>query len=124
MKCPKCEAVMEDIVIEHADVKRCTLCKGMWFERGVLEYLKNYPEAANYDIGDEDVGQSMNEKSRINCPDCQAPMIRMVVPDQHHIWYESCSKCFSSFFDAGELSDYVEKDFMDVLKSLITPERS
>lgn len=123
MKCPKCGSDMEDVKIDHTTVQRCTLCKGMWFERGVLEYLKGSDEAAEIDIGDKEVGASMNEKGHIKCPDCYAPMIRMVVPDQTHIWYESCSKCFSTFFDAGELRDYVEKDIMDFFRDLMTPER-
>lgn len=114
---------MEDVKVEHVSVKRCTLCKGMWFERGKLEYLKGVEHAGDIDVGDGEVGVSMNEKSTISCPDCNAPMLRMVVPDQHHIWYESCSKCFSNFFDAGELRDYVEKDIMDFFRDLITRER-
>jgi Zn-finger nucleic acid-binding protein len=124
MKCPKCTGEMEDITIEHVKIKRCTLCKGMWFERGILEYFEDYDDVATVDIGDEEVGKSMNEKSHINCPDCNAPMLRMVVADQHHIWYESCSKCFSTYFDAGELRDYLKKDLLDFFKDLITPERT
>jgi len=114
---------MEDVEIYEVIVKRCTDCKGLWFDRSKHEYLRDQEDSGDIDIGDPNIGKVLNEQENILCPGCFAPMIRMVVADQPHIWYESCSKCFSVFFDAGEFRDYVEKDIIDLVKDLFTRER-
>jgi uncharacterized protein len=121
--CPKCDAEMEDVEIHNVIIKRCTFCKGLWFDRSKHEYLKQEKDSGEIDTGDEAFGKVFNQKGDIFCPDCAAPMIKMVVADQPHIHYESCSKCFSAFFDAGEFKDYVEKDIVDIFKSFIAKER-
>ena len=123
MQCPKCKSEMEDIEIYEVIVKRCNLCKGLWFDRSKHEYLKDLDGSGEIDTGDPDIGRAFNKKDDIFCPDCFAPMIRMVIADQPHIWYESCSKCFSVFFDAGEFRDYVDKDITDIFKGLFAAER-
>ena len=123
MECPKCTSLMEDVEVDEVIIKRCTYCKGLWFDRFKHKYLKGLDGSEEIDIGDPDVGKDFNKIEDIFCPDCSAPMIKMVVAQQSHIWYESCSKCFSVFFDAGEFKDYVEEDIIDFFKDLFTPER-
>ncbi|OGT71971.1 MAG: hypothetical protein A3I78_01850 [Gammaproteobacteria bacterium RIFCSPLOWO2_02_FULL_56_15] len=123
MDCPKCRSEMDGVEVHGVTIKRCHQCKGLWFDRAKHEYLRKVKDSRSIDDGDPAVGRTYNAKDQILCPDCSAPMIRMVVPDQHHIWYESCSKCFSVFFDAGEFKDYVRKDLVDIIQDLFTPER-
>ena len=114
---------MEDVEIYEVIIQRCTLCKGMFFDRAKHEYLKDLEDVDEIDTGDPDIGKAFNKKDDIHCPECFSPMIKMVVADQHHIWYEKCSKCYGVFFDAGEFSDYVEKDIFDFLKGVFAKER-
>ena len=123
MQCPKCNSEMEDVEIYEVVVKRCTGCKGLWFDRSKHEYLKGQEEPGDIDTGDPALGKVRNEQDEIFCPDCFGPMIRMVVAEQPHIHYESCSKCFSVFFDAGEFRDYLEKDLVSIIKDLFAEER-
>ena len=123
MQCPKCNSDMEDIEVHHETVKRCTLCKGLWFDRTKHEFLKGEKGSASIDTGDKNIGKAFDKIDDIYCPDCSAPMIKMVVAEQPHIHYESCSKCFSAFFDAGEFKDFVEKDIFDFFKDLMAKER-
>ena len=123
MQCPKCKSDMEDVEIYEVIIQRCTLCKGMFFDRAKHEYLKDLEDADEIDTGDPDIGKAFNKKDDIHCPECFSPMIKMVVADQHHIWYEKCSKCYGVFFDAGEFSDYVEKDIFDFLKGVFAKGR-
>jgi Zn-finger nucleic acid-binding protein len=51
-------------------------------------------------------------------------MVRMVDPDQTHIWYERCSSCRGSFFDAGEFRDLSTHSIADFFKRLAAPERT
>lgn len=124
MQCPKCEAAMEDVSINKMFVKRCTSCQGLWFDRSKHEYLRKQPGSESIDTGDEEVGREFDSKDDIFCPSCSAPMIKMVVADQPHIHYESCSKCFSVFFDAGEFRDYINKDIFDFFRDLMVRERN
>lgn len=123
MKCPKCNAEMENVEIDDVEIKRCLSCQGLWFDRTKHEYLREQGNAAEIDTGDKKIGEVMDKKENIFCPGCFAPMINMVVADQPHIHYESCSKCFSVFFDAGEFRDYAEKDIFDIFKDLMAVER-
>jgi Zn-finger nucleic acid-binding protein len=50
-------------------------------------------------------------------------MVRVVDPQQRHIWYETCSSCSGSFLDAGELLDLSKITIADFFKDLATPER-
>ena len=123
MQCPKCNSDMEDLEIYDVIIKRCTLCKGLWFDRTKHEFLKDEKDSGDIDTGDKNIGRAFDKKDDIYCPGCSAPMIKMVVADQPHIHYESCSKCFSAFFDAGEFKDYVEKDIFSFFKDLMAKER-
>jgi Zn-finger nucleic acid-binding protein len=50
-------------------------------------------------------------------------MIRMVDPAQHHIWYQQCSACQGSYFDAGEFTGLTTASISDLFKRLATPAR-
>lgn len=114
---------MEDVEFADVTVKRCTACFGLWFDHSKHEYLKDVDGASAIDLGDPAIGARYNERGPVFCPDCQAPMIGMVVAEQPHLWYESCSKCFSVFFDAGEFRDYTHKRIVDYFKDLFAKER-
>ncbi|MEQ8289875.1 MAG: zf-TFIIB domain-containing protein [Gammaproteobacteria bacterium] len=123
MQCPKCTHDMEDVEIHDVLIKRCTLCKGLWFDRTKHEYLRKEQDSSCIDTGDPQIGKAFDKIEDYLCPECHSPMIKMVVADQPHIHFESCSHCFSAFFDAGEFTDYVEKDLIDFFKGLMSRER-
>jgi len=123
MRCPKCDGEFEAVVSEGVVVHRCTECRGLWFDDSKHEFLKSVDGSEKIDIGDPEVGRRFNDMAIVTCPRCHSRMIRMVVPDQHHIWYESCSGCAGVFFDAGEFRDYKDKTLFDYVRDLFTPER-
>ncbi len=123
MQCPKCQSPFEEVEVGQVTVQRCTRCRGLWLDRKKHEYLKTVDGSEEIDIGDPIIGRDFNEIDQYLCPECSTAMIRMVVPDQHHIWYESCSSCAGVFFDAGEFSDYKEKTILDYLRDFMTKER-
>lgn len=101
MKCPKCEAAMEAVTIEGIEVNRCVSCQGLWFDMLEDEALR--PIAAAVDTGKSATGAKYNPIDRINCPLCaNTQPLRMVDPQQSHIWFESFPSCYGRFFDAGE----------------------
>ncbi|MFT4585568.1 MAG: hypothetical protein ACI915_005592 [Gammaproteobacteria bacterium] len=117
------QSPFEDVQYDWTIVQRCTGCQGLWIGQSKHEYLKSLGGSEVIDIGDATVGWKFNKIDRIFCPACNTAMIRMVVPDQHHIWFESCSICEGVFFDAGEFRDYKEKTVLDFFRDLMTEER-
>lgn len=123
MDCPKCGHAMEQVVYSDIEVDRCTLCRGLWFDLMEHEQLRELRGAESIDTGDPAVGAIFNRDDRISCPRCAGPMIRMVDPQQPHIWYESCGVCHGVFFDAGEFTDYKQRTVGDFFRRLRATER-
>jgi PAT family beta-lactamase induction signal transducer AmpG len=123
MRCPKCRADMEQIDFEGTEIDRCVICKGIWFDAGEIELMRDKAAAVAIDIGDASVGKQSNTIDRYQCPRCSGSMVRVVDPQQRHIWYETCSSCSGSFLDAGELLDLSKFTIADIFKGFVAPER-
>ncbi|MFT3756561.1 MAG: zf-TFIIB domain-containing protein [Pseudoxanthomonas sp.] len=124
MECPKCHHAMEKLSLLEADAHRCTHCGGLWFGMHAFELLKDRAEAI--DTGDAAQGEACNKIGRnLHCPACDGErlLIRMVDPEQPHIWYESCQNCFGRFYDAGEFRDFAEYGWQDFIKHFSAVER-
>ncbi|MDH3304567.1 MAG: MFS transporter [Gammaproteobacteria bacterium] len=124
MRCPKCRSDMQQIMIDGTEVDRCSACHGLWFDAGELSKLRNKQAAAVLDIGDVTIGKEQNKIERYRCPRCAGSMIRLVDPEQPHIWFEQCGSCHGSYFDAGELTDLATVSVSDFFKRFVTDERS
>ena len=123
MRCPKCRADMEQIDHDGIEIDRCAHCKGIWFDAGEMELLSNKQAASSIDTGSHADSKHLNLIDQYNCPRCGGEMIKKVDPQQRHIWYETCSDCNGSFFDAGEFLDLSAYTVTDFFKSLVTPKR-
>jgi PAT family beta-lactamase induction signal transducer AmpG len=123
IRCPKCRADMEQIEIEGVIIDRCSRCHGIWFDEGEVEALRNKQTASVIDTGDTQVGKQHNLIDDYRCPRCGGKMEKKVDSRQRHIWYETCSDCNGSFFDAGEFLDLSQITISDVFKRLVTPAR-
>ncbi len=122
MRCPKCTNDMEQVEYDGVEVDRCTDCKGIWFDAGESDVLRNKEAAAVIDTGDPSRGKRTNEVNRYRCPRCDGGMLRKVDPQQANIWYEECTSCRGSFFDAGEFVDVSQRTISDLLERLSTPQ--
>jgi len=123
MRCPKCRADMEVIEFDGTEIDRCTICNGIWFDAGEIEVMRSKEAAAAIDTGDTATGKQSNVLDEYQCPRCSGAMVRVVDPQQRHIWYETCSSCNGSYLDAGELVDLSKVTIADFFKDLVTPER-
>ncbi|MFC5577091.1 zf-TFIIB domain-containing protein [Lysobacter niabensis] len=123
MQCPKCQSAMTPHTYEGSVVQRCNGCSGLWFEAVDHERLKDLAE--DIDIGDPALGAQYNHIDRINCPNCPSwQMLRMVDPQQPHIWFESCKHCYGRFYDAGEYRDFANYTLAKFFQDLTAPERN
>lgn len=107
MNCPKCQGDMQELVVEDQTVDRCQTCGGMWFDLREHERIAAAARAASeLDRGNAEAAARHNELRDVNCPRCKVKMLRLVVPGQAHIQYESCPVCHGAYFDAGEFRAY------------------
>jgi Zn-finger nucleic acid-binding protein len=104
-------------------VDRCTDCHGLFFDEFEKERLRKLKGADRLDTGDPQVGREFNRVDCIPCPRCGSRMIRMVDLDQRHIWFEHCTVCGGSFFDAGEFRDLAHHTLADFFRDLVATER-
>ncbi len=118
MNCPKCQNDMEAIEYGGVEVDRCRNCKGIWFDVGEIEWLRDKDAATTIDTGDPLKGRLTNEIDWYRCPRCDGGMMRKVDPQRTHINYEECTSCKGSFFDAGEFADLTQDTIAKVLKHL------
>jgi Zn-finger nucleic acid-binding protein len=123
MKCPKCISPMVTVTFAGIEVDRCTDCQGLFFDEFEKDQLKKIKGAGAIDIGDPGTGREFNKVDHIQCPRCGSLMIRMVDVEQPHIWFEHCTVCGGSFFDAGEFKDLAHHTIVDFFKDLLVEER-
>jgi len=123
MRCPKCRAEMEQIEYDGIEIDRCKYCSGIWFDAGESEALRDKTTALAIDTGDAKRGREFNKTDNYRCPRCSSGMVRRIDHQQTHIWYETCSSCSGSFFDAGEFSDLARHTISDFFKRIWAPER-
>ena len=118
MQCPKCHADMEHVTFDETEVDRCTQCKGLWFQPGELEHLRQETWMADYiiDEGSAKVGRKHNLLGEVHCPECGKEMNQVFDHDQSHIMYEVCPEGHGTYLDAGELTDLIHKTFWDRFK--------
>lgn len=122
MQCPKCQAPMEKVATAHGVVDRCTACMGLWFD--LMEHEEMKADAELIDVGSAAEGRKHNTIDRIPCPVCpNTTLLRMVDPQQPHIWFESCPICYGRYFDAGEFRDLSANTLSDLFKRWRTKAR-
>lgn len=122
MDCPKCNGSMKETKLEvlHGQLKfdQCDNCKGMWFDSGEAEQLKEEWMADFIDRGDPAEGKRYNRIRDIDCPRCGKRMEKLNDAKQKHIEYEACPE-HGIFLDAGEFTDYKNETLMDIFKDMV-----
>jgi Zn-finger nucleic acid-binding protein len=112
---------MDTLNFENVEIERCTGCKGLWFDQSEAEAMKAIQNAEMLDLGVASIGREFNGQEPIHCPRCSSVELRRKkVPDQAHIEIDSCPSCHGSFFDAGEFTDFKQKDVLDIFKGFIS----
>ncbi len=122
LQCPKCDASMEEQTLStlqgNVTIDRCTNCKGMWFDIGEAEALKEKWMSDHVDTGDPDLGRKHNKIRDVNCPRCGKQMAKLLDPVQTHIEYEACEE-HGMYLDAGEFTDYKYETLIDIFRDFI-----
>ena len=120
MKCPKCKAPMDNVVLEGVQIERCSGCKGLWFDADEEVMLSKIEHAEMLDLGLASLGKEFNNDEPIYCPRCgdKSQLHKLQDPKQPHIEIDRCPSCNGTYFDAGEFTDFKQRDVLDFFKSL------
>lgn len=119
LRCPKCSESMEVLVVDGAEVDRCTGCEGIWFDAGELDWLAQDEVAEAIDVGAVEEGRSMNAVTEIDCPRCGKPMKHVADRHKPEVRYEVCIGCEGAYLDAGEFRELSKLSLLDVLRDLL-----
>lgn len=119
MNCPKCGTDFATVNFAGIQFERCTGCKGLWFDLLKKEDLQAMLGSESIDIGDARIGAEYNQNRDIDCPKCHVAMSPMIDKDQFHIQYEYCSRCFGTYFDAGEFRDLKEHSVVERFRQML-----
>ena len=111
MRCPKCDADMEEVNCDGVVIDRCTKCHGIWFDKGEAESLSRQWIAEFVDTGDSEVGAELDEIDTIPCPRCGVTMTRIFDIEAGHLQWEQCDE-HGMFFDAGEFTLWAENQYL------------
>ncbi len=125
MKCPKCKAPMDKVQLEGVEIERCSGCKGLWFDADEEVLLTKIKDAEMLDLGLASLGKQFNNQEPIFCPRCgdKSQLHKLQDKKQPHIEIDRCNSCNGTYFDAGEFTDFKQRDVLDVFKSLVAKAR-
>lgn len=125
ISCPKDGEPMERITLGDVAIDRCPECGGVWLDRGELDALRHTmlkeEHRATLDALDQlGVHEPQVRPQPLLCPRDRSRMSVHHHPQQHHIEFDTCTKCGGMFFDAGELTDLTEFTVGERLRALLS----
>lgn len=109
---------MELVVHAGVAVDRCTHCGGIWFDAREKERLLAAHGAEQIDTGDVRIARQLDQLRAIECPRCDARMVRMTDVRKPDVKFEQCAGCGGSFLDAGELRLLEKETLGELLRAL------
>ncbi len=122
MHCPKCNAKMIQSSVETLSGKvvidQCSSCKGLWFDSGEAEQLKESWMSDFVDLGSPRTGKKFNRVRNLKCPRCSKPATKVVYAKQSHLEFEACAD-HGIFMDASEFTDYKHETLLDTFKDFV-----
>jgi Zn-finger nucleic acid-binding protein len=99
---------LQDVEIDH-----CFGCGGIWLDAGELELLIDDAQKAAVLLGSFRADRR-NPEAKRRCPICSKKMEKVFVGEgDEQVLIDRCRKKHGLWFDAGELSDVLDKAKLD-----------
>lgn len=123
MKCPRCQNTdLAEASFESVSVERCPGCHGLWLEDLELETLiSRRPKRLIQD--DRAHARSYGDdggKQRLNCPRCKGTyLIKLNCRHRPGTIVDSCTVCYGTWLDAGELTKLTRRGVFGWLRGLL-----
>lgn len=106
--CPVCSIPLMVAVLEKAEIRYCTRCRGMLIPMASLaSVVDSLQERAPGKVDTPPVDPA-ELRRRLTCPHCHKPMIVDYYPAASNVVYGSCEACLLDWIDHGKLARIVE----------------
>ena len=110
MKCPVCKVATTVIEHDKIELDYCSICYGIWFDRGELELLLDTltdGTAAKFVNGlMQRPPAKVAEKTR-KCPICRKKMSKIDIGSGQELIIDSCTAGHGLWFDGGECGAFI-----------------
>lgn len=118
MRCVKCPGELHSKETAGVVVDQCDRCDGIWFDPGELErVLKGSIDALRARTAEARTAAPEHDSHRGACPRCQGQglLVQVVSRQREHLHLDTCSVCFGTWLDGGELEAIKEPTLLQRL---------
>lgn len=112
MKCPVCKVTTTAVEHDKIELDYCSICHGVWFDRGELELLLDTFTGGTAAKLIESLMQRPPKKvaeKTMKCPICGKIMSKLDVGSGREIIIDACSAGHGLWFDGGESSEFFKQ---------------
>jgi Zn-finger nucleic acid-binding protein len=110
MQCPQCHQQMKKSTINNITIDECLACKGMWFDRGELDQVKDevLPDLGWLEIDTwQQQANLLAKGSRQLCPKCHNTTLTTVMDQQSQTMIDMCAQCKGTWLPAGQFLNLI-----------------
>lgn len=114
MDCPECHLPMKPAAVADVTLHECPTCKGMWFDKGELDAVKDevLPEMAWLDLGKwKQRAEFSAVVTPLFCPVCRDFALTKIRDRHSATEVDLCSRCRGTWLGTGQ--------FLNLINSLI-----
>jgi len=105
MKCPACHETMEEKAVGEDRINECPHCRGLWFDRGELEGVKDevMPEISWLGIDEwKDRAEFKVNTDTLFCPRCHDVALTAVEDQSSMTKLSQCAQCKGVWLGTGQ----------------------
>ena len=102
MECPRCQAVLSEIMLDEIVLDRCSQCGGIWFDFAEFERILSRESRVIQALLPEGGTTEPEEAHELPCPRCNGTLIRMGAPTGPTSYY-GCLTCYGRWLDGNEI---------------------
>ncbi len=120
MLCPKCSGTeMNTESVAGVEIDRCPTCQGIWLDALELESLLRRDIRPLLQSDGQFEAMPKQQGPRVNCPHCKGTyLIKLNSRFRPGTIVDTCTTCFGTWLDAGELTRLAGSDFARMIERL------
>lgn len=110
MTCPQCKGQMKESTIDEITVNECSRCRGMWFEHGQLNAVKDevIPDMGWIDIDTWKEQAEFEARMDPNfCPKCQDIALTTIQDRKSNTEISICTQCEGTWLATGQFLNLI-----------------
>ena len=110
MNCPQCQTPMRESEVGDVTIDECTKCRGMWFDRGNFEEVKDevLPELGwmEWDEWKDDLEFRVRQ-NLLHCPKCGDIALTTIRDPKSATEISICTRCQGTWLATGQFINIV-----------------